>query len=245
MLIRFLKGLRKEFKSISEFNYNFYLFIKYHFYLFKRRKSIFLKIWRQLYIFWKELFFINNLHKLIKFILTSDLLTILEYLLNNNSKAFSRLEPFLKRTVLYVLCFIMFGMFGLLLGFSVGLYKGEHQRNKEIDVFTLVLLLEILYGNKFGSALSEYLQDLYPSFFELNKAEDCLKITPQTVEYINPSPLQIMLEQQEKIPQIPFPILGDPYLSIEIDWEWDDSRNSKYKFELFTFYKNINEKLQS
>ena len=99
--------------------------------------------------------------------------------------------------------------------------------------------------NSIKSALSEYLQDLYPSFFELNKAEDCLKITPQTVEYINPSPLQIMLEQQEKIPQIPFPILGDPYLSIEIDWEWDDSRNSKYKFELFTFYKNINEKLQS
>jgi hypothetical protein len=56
------------------------------------------------------------------------------------------------------------------------------------------------------------------------------------------SPLKIILKEPNQRLQIPFPILSDPFVWIDIDFIWEESKN--YKFELFKFYQNVNEKVK-
>lgn len=58
---------------------------------------------------------------------------------------------------------------------------------------------------------------------------------------INPRPLKLSLKQPDQKPEIRLPILSDPFISIDIDFIWEESKI--YKFELFEFYLNVKEKV--
>lgn len=59
--------------------------------------------------------------------------------------------------IIYFLYLILLGIFGIIFGFLFGLYI----REDEINTFLLLLLLKIIYNNRFDDVLLEYLSDLY------------------------------------------------------------------------------------
>ena len=58
-----------------------------------------------------------------------------------------------------------------------------------------------------------------------------------TIEQIDPRPLKITLIEPDQSP-LPFLIIKDPFVFIETKVLWDKS--TKYAFELYRFYRNIN-----
>lgn len=144
-------------------------------------------------------------------------------------------ESLLITSAVYFLYLIFLVLLCIVLGFWIGIYKHE----EEIYVFTLWSLLEILYKNRFNPVLLEFWQDLYLSIHSLepNIVEDFSKLSLKTLEQIHPRPSKIILKEPDQRPKIPFPILGDPFVWIDINFSWEESKN--YKFELFEFYKNV------
>ena len=140
--------------------------------------------------------------------------------------------------IVYFLYFILLSIFGIIIGFLLGVYK----REDEINAFLLLLLLKIIYNykNRFDDVLLEYLHDLS---LETNTVEPFSKFSLKSIEQIDPRPLKITLKKPDQIPQLPLPILSDPFVKIEIDFIWDESTN--YEFELFKFYRNENQKRES
>lgn len=141
-------------------------------------------------------------------------------------------EYMLITRVVYILYFIFLGLFGIILGFIFGLYK----RNEEIYVFTLVFFLKLLYNNGF-----DYFLDF--ESLEPTKINQFSKFSLQTVKQISASSSKIMLPEFDHKSQIPWPILSDPFVSIETNFIWEQSQN--YKFELFKFYGSVNSKIKS
>lgn len=129
---------------------------------------------------------------------------------------------------LYLLYIIILGLFGMLLSFLFGLYKYEN----EINGF---FLLKIIYNTGFDDILWKYLHD---SSLETNTAETFSKFSLKSIEQIDPRPLKITLKEPE---QIPFLIIEDPLVFIDTEVLWDESTN--YQFELFKFYRYINQKI--
>ena len=97
--------------------------------------------------------------------------------------------------IVYGLYLILLGIFGVLLGFLLGVYR----RKDEIYVFLLLLLLKILYNKGFDDVLLGYLRD---SSLEPNTSKFSLKTLPQ----IDRRPLKIILKEPDQKPQIPFPL---------------------------------------
>lgn len=121
----------------------------------------------------------------------------------------------------------------------VRLLLGIYKRHDDIYVF---LLLEIFYNynNGFDGVLLEYLHGLS---IEPNTAEELSNFSLKTLKQIDPRPLKRILENTDQKPQIPFPILGDPFVKIELDFIWEES--TTYEFKLFKFYLNVNRKRES
>ena len=133
--------------------------------------------------------------------------------------------------IVYFLYLILLGIFGIIIGFLLGIYK----REDEINPFLLLLLLKIIYNNGFDDVLLEYLHDLS---LETNTAETFSKFS---LKSIDPRPLKITLKEPEKI-SLPFLIIEDPLVFIETEVLWEEPIN--YQFELFKFYQNVNEKVK-
>ena len=134
-------------------------------------------------------------------------------------------ESVLITRVIYILYIILLGLFGILLGFLLGVYS----RNDDIYVFTLLLLLKMLYINGFDYVL------LKP-----NKVDPFPIFSLKSIEQIDPRPLKITLKEPEQIP-LPFLIIEDPLVFIDTEVLWDESTN--YQFELFKFYRYVNQKI--
>jgi hypothetical protein len=115
----------------------------------------------------------------------------------------------------------------MLLGFLLGVYS----RKDDIYVFILLLLLKMLYNKGFDYDL------LKP-----NKVDQFYKFSLKTIEQINPRPSRLILKQPDQIP-LPFLIIEDPFVFIETKVLFDESIN--YAFELFIFYRNVNQKVDS
>jgi hypothetical protein len=98
----------------------------------------------------------------------------------------------------------------------------------------LLLLFHILSHKGFDDIL---LDDLSDSSLATNTAEFSFKPLPQ----IESRPLKLILKETEQIHQIPFPILDDPSVNIQIDFVWEESIH--YKFQFFELYQNLNEKV--
>ena len=205
-VIKALKIFRKKFKSIFKFKYNFRLL-----------KNLLPIFWETFLIYCslvKEILFLPNLFY-----------WLIEW--RNFIQLLMKESVFITRIV-YVLYMIILGLFGVLLGFFLGVYR----RKDDIYVFTLLFLLELIYNNGLDYVL-----------LEPNKAEPFSKFSLKTIEQINPRPSKLFLGELVEKPQIPFPLLEDPSISIDIDFLFEESTN--YEFELFRFYRNVNQKVKS
>ena len=163
----------------------------------------------------KEVFFVHN---------------IIEFLIKwKRFILFLMSESVLITRVLYLLYIILLGLFGILLGFLLGVYS----RNDDIYVFILLLLLKMLYNNGLDYVV------LKP-----NKVDQFSKFSFKTIEQMNPRPLKITLIEPDQSPQtqLPFLIIKDLFVFIETEVLWDES--TKYEFELYRFYQNINQKVE-
>jgi hypothetical protein len=78
-----------------------------------------------------------------------------------------------------------------------------------------------------------------------NKVDQFSKFSLKKIEQMDPRPLKITLTEPDQSPQIPLPflIIKDPFVFIETEVLWDESTN--YEFELYRFYRNINQKVES
>ncbi len=111
--------------------------------------------------------------------------------------------------IVYFLYLILIGIFGIIVGFLLGVYK----REDEINAFLLLLLLKIIYNNGFDDVLLEYLHHLS---LETNTAQPFSKFSLKSIEQIDPLPSKITLKEPEQIP-LPFLILEDPLVFIETE----------------------------
>ena len=210
-VIKALKICRKKFKSILKFKHNFRLL-----------KNLLPTFWETFLIFcsfMNEIFF---LHNIIKWIIQ----------LMNFIRLLMKESLFITRIV-YFLYLILLGIFGIIIGFLLGIYK----REDEINTFLLLLLLKIIYNNGFDDVLLEYLHDFS---LETNTAETFSKFSLKSIEQIDPRPLKISLKEPEQI-SLPFLIIEDPLVFIDTEVLWDESTN--YQFELFKFYRYLNQKI--
>ena len=65
----------------------------------------------------------------------------------------------------------------------------------------------------------------------------------QVCEPSNSCPSKLFLGESVEKPQTPFPLLGDPFISIDVDFLFEESTN--YEFELFRFYPKVSQKIKS
>ena len=216
-LIIAVKIFLKKFKSLLKFKHNFRLV-----------KNLLPIFWETFLIFCSlvnEILFLNNIINWVIQWINLILLLMTE-------------SVFIAR-ILYGLYLILLGVFGVLLGFLLGISRREDEVN-EVYVFLLLLLLKILYNNGFDDVLLEPLRirSLKPG-----NIEEFSKFSLQVCEPSNSRPSKLFLGEFVEKPQIPLPFLGDPFVSIDIDFIFDESTN--YKFELVRFYRNVNQKVKS
>ena len=210
-VIKALKICRKKFKSILKFKHNFRLL--------KNLLPIFWETFLIFCSFMNEIFF---LHNIIKWII--QLMNFIQLLMK---------ESLFITRIVYFLYLILLGIFVITIGFLLDIYK----REDEINTFLLLLLLKIIYNNRFDDVLLEYLHDLS---LETNTAETFSKFSLKSIEQIDPRPLKITLKEPEQI-SLPFLIIEDPLVFIDTEVLWDESTN--YQFELFKFYRYVNQKI--
>src|SRR5687768_3916046 len=165
-VIKALHICRKKFKSILKFKHNFRLF--------KNLLPIFWEIFLIYCSFVNEILFLNNL---INWVI----------LLMNFIRFLMKESVFITRIV-YILYLILLGVFGIIIGFLLGVYKPED----EINTFLLLLLLKIIYNNGFDDVLLEYLHDLS---LETSTAESFSKFSLKSIEQIDPRPLKITMKE--------------------------------------------------
>jgi hypothetical protein len=206
----------KKFKSLLKFQHNFRLM--------KKLLPIFWETFSVYCSLVSEILFLNNL---INWVIQW---TSLIRLLMTESVFITR--------IVYGLYLIILGIFGVLLGFLLGVYRREDEVN-EVYVFLLLLLLKILYNNGFDDVL---LEPLRIRSLEPRNIEEFSKFSFQVLEPSNSRPLKMILKEPDQRSQIPLPILSDPFISIDIDFIWEEPKN--FKFELFKFYRNVNDKVK-
>ena len=109
--------------------------------------------------------------------------------------------------IVYFLYWILLGIFGIMIGFLLGMYKCKNK----INTFLLLFLLKIIYNNGFYNVLLKYLYNLY---LETNTAQTFSKFSLKSIEKINPCPLKIIFKEPKQIP-LSFFIIEDPIVFIE------------------------------
>lgn len=102
-----------------------------------------------------------------------------------------------------------------------------------------MLLLKIIYWNINNGFDDVLLHDLS---LETNTAKSFSKFSLKSIEQIVPRPLKITFKEPEQIP-LPFLIIEDPLVFIDTEVLCDESTN--YQFELFKFYRYVNQKIYS
>ena len=133
-------------------------------------------------------------------------------------------------TIVYALYFILLGIFGIWVGFLLGIYR----RKGEIDqiyLFFLLLLLHIFSQKEFDDTL---LRDLSDSYRAANIAEPFEKFSFEPLPQIESRSFKLILKETEQIPQIPFPMSDDSFIDVDFMIEtMEEPRN--YQFQLFQF----------
>ena len=120
-----------------------------------------------------------------------------------------------------------------MLGFLLGLvYRRKDKKIDDRYVFFLLLLLNIFYNNGFDTVL---LEPLRIRSLESNNIEEFSKFSLQAFELSNSRPFKLFLRESVEKPQIPFPLLGDPFISIDVDFLFEESTNYEFESWLNTY----------
>jgi len=173
-VIKALKISRNKFKSIFKFKYNFRLL-----------KKLLLIFWEAFQIVVSLINEVFSVHSIIKFLIKWK-----QFIL------FLMSESVLITRVIYILYIILLGLFGILLGFLLGVYR----RKDDIYVFILLLLLKMLYNNGFDYGL------LKP-----NKVDQFSKFSLKMIEQINQRPSRLILKELDQI-ESNYKIISDGFL---------------------------------
>ena len=204
---RVIQGLKifiKKFKSVSKFKRNFRL-LKNLLHIFRETGLI-------IYSLLTEIFFLS---KRIEW-----MIQLIDFIL------FSMKESIFITRIIYFLYLILLGIFGIMIGFLLGIYKIEDKINP-------FLLLEIIYNEGFNDVLLEYSHDLSL------ETQIFSKFSVKSLQQIDPRPLKIIFKEPELIP-LPFFIIEDSFIFIETEVLWHEATN--YQFELFKLFRHINQK---
>lgn len=235
-LTRAVKIFLKKFKSPFKLKY-----FKYNFRLLRILLPIFLETFLILFSLVDEIFFF---------------LKIKDWLIQcNNLRQFLMEESLLITGIVYGLYLIFLGIVGFILGIWLHLLevwldsyrksKGLSLSNKKdkIYLFLLLLLLRILYNLGFNNILFDPLEKLCLDSSKYHNIEKFSTFHSQGFEPNKMSPFKLFLEKPVDNPEVPFPILGDPFLFIDVNFLFEELTN--YEFELFTFYLDVNQKIKS
>nr|WAK84814.1 hypothetical protein [Amicula sp. isolate GU52X-4 cfCalB7] len=124
--------------------------------------------------------------------------------------------------ILYIILLgLLVGIFGIFLGFLLGVYAHED----ELDIFFLFFLLQILYAtNKFPDHL------LGPNIFECDRFS---RLTP--IEQLEPRQSKLTMKNYDSLP-LPFSMINSPIINVETAIFMQKSTN--FEFELVQFYGN-------
>lgn len=152
-MIKAVKICSKKFKSILKFKHNFRLL--------KNLLPIFWETFLTFCSLVNEILFLKNIRKWV-----IQWINLIRLLMNES--------VFITRIV-YFLYLILLGIFGIIIGFLLGVYK----REDEINAFLLLLLLKIIYNSGFDDVLLEYFHDLS---IETNTVEPFSKFSLKSVE---------------------------------------------------------------
>jgi hypothetical protein len=239
-----VKIVKKKFKSVFKFKRNFRLL-----------KHLFLIYWEIIRIsfsFANEIIFIKNIVNwsmtFIKFSRKKSILSLfidkIVYSLYVNNivnwpfKLMNFIKFLMKESVVfytlidtsaYFFYLIIIGIFGIIVGVLIGLYKPEN----EISPLIFLLLL-IIINNECDNILLEYLP------LETNKTQPFFKFSSKIVKQIESRPLKITLKKTEQI-LLPFSIVEDPLVIIDQKVLWHESPD--YQFKLFKFYQHVNQNI--
>ena len=220
-VIKALKTCSKKFKSILKFKYNFRLL--------KALLPVFEDTFLTFCSLINEILFLQNMQNwVLKWI-------IFIRLLMNKSLFITRM--------VYFLYLILLSLFGIIIGFLLGVYKFKvnvHTRKDEINIFLLLFLSKIIYNSRFNNALLKYLHDLY---LETNVVQPFSKFSFKSSREITTRPLKIIFKEPEQILS-PFFIIEDPNPVIFVETEILWKKQINCKFQLFEFYQNVNERLK-
>lgn len=225
VLDRLIKAIQSFLKKFLKSPFRF----KRNFRLFKNLLNIFLETFLVFCSVVNEILFFNN---------------IVEWFIQwRNIIRFLMKEYLVITTIVYALYFILLGLFGILVGFLLGLYQHKYENETDdinhIWLFFLLLFLHILSHKGFDDIL---LDGLSHSSTAPNIVEPFEKFSLQPLSQIESRPFKLILKETQQIPQIPFPILYDPSVNIQIDFVWYESIH--YKFQFFEFYQTLNEKVK-
>ena len=203
-IIQSMKIFKKKFKSIWEFQRNFLLI-----------KNLLIVFWQAFKIICSLISEFFVLHNMFKFLVKSRefaLILISEYVL---------IVKFV-----YIIYFIIIGLFSMLVGFLLSIYKTD----KKIYILTLLIFLQSLYINVFNSIL-----------FEPDKIKHLQELNFKPVKQISINPSKLTFQKQFQRQLIPLPILIDPFILINVEIVW---KKELYEFELLKFCQEINKKIK-
>lgn len=207
---------RKRLKSLFKFQHNFRL-LKYLLLVFWKTFLVFCSLVNEI------LFFNNLINWVIKW----------RHIIRSLMK-----ESLFITTFVYFFYWILLGLFGVFLGFLLGLYRHKHKyETDQLYLFFLLLLFNILSKEGFDEIL---LGDLTDSSLAPNTSKFSFKPIPQ----MERRPFKMMLKESEQRPQIPFPISGDPVIDVDFMIEMIEEPIN-YQFQLFLLYPNTNQKVKS
>lgn len=143
---------------------------------------------------------------------------------------FLLLSDILILTIFFVaLGLLVLIIFGLLIGFLIGIYQHED----DIYVLVLILLLQILYRN----GCVRNFEDFYSTSIEQNKLTEISKFPLKPLELMDVNPTKIVFKGFDFTPQIFLPIFNDPILWLDV--ECIIERPYQYNIELFKVYKKL------
>ena len=198
-LDRAIKAIQIFFKKVLKSPFRF----KPNFRRFKILLNVFTETFLVFCSFIKEIFFFNN---------------IVKWLIQWRNLIRLVMKESLSLT--YALYFILLGLFGILVGFLLGLYRRLLGKDEidQIYLFWLLLFLHLLSQKEFEDTLLRNLSDSYRVYRAANIAEPFEKFSFEPLPQIESRPFKLILKEPEKIPQIPFPILNDPSVNVEIDF---------------------------
>lgn len=199
-------------------------------YNFKLLKGLFPIILRALFLFWSlfnEVFLLLNIN-----IFLRNWKPYLKQYLKNKTIL---LDLLISRT--YILYIVLLGLFGILLGFLLGIYRRQNNNKYDIyDIYGFVLVILLILLRML------YINELNYVSFKPNNVDQFSKFSLKTMEQIPPRLSILRLKKPDEI-SLPFLIIEDPFFFIETEILWENSKN--YKFELFKLYQNINKKIKS